>query len=258
MTPYGSLYINEIPLPDDVVIAMSKSIIDIKSQLRGRMTLVSTQTSFSIGVTEDDPMIGVGSAVIRNDGGFGSYLSVSTGCNCQWLTIDPSNVQSLAQGSCATFNFSIDPSYMHSSDSPYTGQIVIKDINDCNSTLTFIVNVVVLPRPVINIVPNEINLNYYISNPGPYTQYMNVVNSGLLGSILNFEILRVSCCSPWLKFFPNHGGPLSSGEFTQIEFSTECRHIQPTPGTYREVMQVKAQNAKNSPVYFNVNLNVLP
>jgi hypothetical protein len=54
-TPYGPMNVAMIPLPADVVQAMAQSITDVKNQLKPLMTLVSSQTSFSVGVTEGDP-----------------------------------------------------------------------------------------------------------------------------------------------------------------------------------------------------------
>jgi hypothetical protein len=246
-----------IPLPSDVVEAMAQSISDVRNQMKPRLALLSTQTSFAIGITEGDPRRNVGSIQVRNDGGFGSFLSVTAVPDVPWLTVlSPSSV-GVSKGTTATFSFDLVPTSLLATQSPYNGNIVIRDINDPSTAITVSVSVVVIPRPAISVNTQDISMVWSIINQTPVVQNLIVSNSGPGTSFLSVSAVKVSQVS-WLSLSPESAGPLTTGQTTTFTLSVVGSAVPFGLGDYTEIIRLSSQNASNSPVDIRVVLTVGP
>lgn len=257
-TPYGPLVNAQIPLPGDVVTAMADSLVQVQQQLSPLLALVQpAQTSFTVTITEGDPNSAVGTVSVQNAGAFGSFMSVTATLSVPWLQASPASFQGLGRNEQATFNISILAASLLSSASPYSGTIVLQDDRNPPTAISIIVNVVVLPRPVIAATPVQINLTFVLSTNTPgSSQQLQVMNSGPLSSVLNFTLAKLNNASPWLNFVPSSGGPLAPLASSLVTFSIVTAGVPRTPGTYKEKVRISSLNAANSPVDIDVNLVV--
>lgn len=254
-TPYGPMNVAAIPLPADVVQAMAQSITDVMNQIKPRMTLVSSQTSFSVGVTEGDPRRSVGAVQIRNDGGFGSFLSASATPDVPWLVVLTPEITGIARGATAQFNFDLVPDALLAAQSPFTGHVTIRDVADATSFITITVTVLVIPRPAINVSTQNVAMLWSVSNATPVVQYVTVTNSGPGTSNLSFTTTKLTN-APWLMISPESGGPLPAGTGQTLTFSIRGSSVPQPIGTYTETVRVYSTNASNSPIDIQVTLTV--
>lgn len=255
LTPYGPMNVAAIPLPAAVVQSMAQSITDVQDQIKPLMTLVSTQTSFSLGITEGDSNSSVGSIQIRNDGGFGSSLSAVATADVQWLTVSTPEIQNIARGETASFSINLVTDNLLSSQSPYVGHVNIQNVDDTSSVITTTVSVVVLPRPAISVNTQNVDFTWSILTPAAAPYYMTVSNSGPGSSSLNFSASKLTDSS-WLDVSPASAGPLAAGEESSVVLSIVGASIPSIVGVYTETVRLSSVNASNSPVDVTVTLTV--
>lgn len=255
MTPYGPLRVVSVPLPADVVMEMARSIADVRSQIKPSMKVVSSQTSFSTSITEGDPGSNIGQIQIRNDGGFGSFLSVVATPDVQWLVVPTPEVQNIGRGETAMFGIDVATDNMLASQSPYVGHINVQDSNDPSSTETATVMVTVLPRPTISTNTKNINFTWSVMTPSASYQSIVVSNSGPGLSNLTFTASKVFGSS-WLSVSPVGPVSLSTGDAANVSVSLVGSAI-PLLGNYVEKVRILSHNASNSPVDVTVSLNVI-
>lgn len=254
-TPYGPLNIAAIPLPAEVVQSMSVSITDVQSQTKPKMTLISSQTSFSTGITEGDPRKSVCSVQIRNDGGFGSFLSAYATPDVPWLSVLTPEITGVERGETASFGIDLVPDNMLALQSPFVGHVTIQDVSDLASSVTVTVTVVVNPRPKIGVSTQHVSMTWSISEQTTSSQHVVISNDGPGTSSLNFSIMKVLGV-PWLTVSPDFGGPLASGETKTIILSVLGSSMPVSLGDHTETIRVFSPNASNSPVDIVVTLTV--
>jgi len=254
LTPYGPLTVAAIPLPGDVVQSMAQSVTDVQNQMKPHMTVVSSQTSFSMGVTEGDPRVNVGSVQIRNDGGFGSFLSATATPDVPWLTVLTPEITGIARGATAQFSFDLVPDTLLATQSPFVGHIRIQDTSDSSSYAIMTVSVLVLPRPAIGVSTQSVALSYSLETPAPANFYVTVSNLGPGTSSLNYSTLKVGNAA-WLVVAPNSGGPIASGGNELIQLSLALP-VSAALGEHVETVRISSQNASNSPVDVTVTMTV--
>ncbi len=255
-SPFGKLSDVSIPIPGDVIDKICESINNYREQLSPTLSIVNPQV-FSVTVTECDPVISVGEVIIMNTGAFGSFLSASAVPNSSWIIPSPSVVKGIQKDSTGSFDVSINPSLLFSSSSPYSGVLNIQDNRNPNISFPVTVNVVVLPRPVIYVSSQSVT---FVFNSTDCTsnspQTVDVCNTGPNGSLLNFEVVKVSGCRPWLIINPINVGPLGSGDSQVITFSIDSSYVSTTIGTYVETVLIRSPNAINNPTAIVVTLVV--
>lgn len=256
LTPYGPMNVAMIPLPSDVVQSMAQSIIDVQNQVKARLVLVSSQTSFSTSVTEGDPRKNVGVVQIRNDGGFGSFLSVVATPSVPWLSVLTPEINGIARGDIATFNIDLVPDILVAAQSPYSGTVRIQDAADPSSYIIATVSVVVIPRPAIGVSTQDVIFEWSVLTQTPSTQYVVITNGGPGTSSLDFSIRKTTNVQ-WLSVSPESGGPLAAGSNCTITFSIVSQHVPLGLGSYTEIVSVYSSNASNSPVDIEVTLSVV-
>ena len=258
-TPYGRLIDAAIPIPGDVITAMSDSIAEMQQQLAAAVSLVTgTPSSYSLTVTEGEAASIIASVPFTNSGAFGSFLSVSSTPGSPWITANPTSTIGVGKNQQAQISIGILPTTMLATSSPYSGSVIIQDSNS-PSSITLSVNATVLPRPQISLSTPTINLSYSITSGIPSgSQQCVVSNSGLSGSVLNYTASKIQNQSPWLTFTPISGGPLSSGGTDPITFSLITGNVPLIAGIYTEIVSVISGNAPNSPQNITITLTVTP
>lgn len=259
-TPWGSFYIAEIPLPGDVVSAMSDSLTSVQDQLAPLLALVNpSSTMFNVIIVEGDSNQEVAEIAIMNVGAFGSFMTATATPSAAWLSATPSSITSIGRNEQGTFTISLLTSTLLNSGSPYSGTMTIQD-NRVPPTLESItINVTVLPRPTIGTSPTSISLTYnsVTGVPGG-AQQLTITNSGPASSSLEYIVADLNNNMTWLDFIPTSGGPLASGISDIVTLSVDsARASSLTPGTYQGTMRVSSTNATNSPVDITVTLTVV-
>lgn len=256
-TPYGPLIAVSIPIPGDIVIAMSDSLLDVQSQLAPLMALVQPAiTVFPITITEGDPDIVVGSVPFQNIGAYGSFMSVSATPDSVWLTGAPSSFQGIGKNVSDSVVISLLTSTIVFASTPYSGVINLQDNHNPATVIPITIAVTVLPRPTILASPTSIPLNYILSTATSSSpQVLTIKNSGPVGSILNYSVAKVNGYG-WLAITPGTGGPLGSGISTTETISVVPSKVPLIPGTYTETLHISSINASNSPVKITVSISV--
>lgn len=257
LTPYGPMNVAAIPLPADVVQAMAQSVTDVMNQTKPSMTLVSGQTAFSTGITEGDPRKSVGTVQIRNDGGFGSFLSVVAVPDVPWLVVLTPEITGIARGAVAQFSFDLIPDSMLASQSPYVGHVRVQDSADASSFVLITVMVLVVPRPAIVVNTQSVSMAWSVASPVPSVQYLVVANGGPGTSNLSFSTTKVTNAQ-WLTISPQSGGPLVAGANQTLVLSLYGPAIPQLIGSYVETIRISSTNASNSPVDVQIYLTVSP
>lgn len=255
-TPFGPLFNTQIPIPGDVIAAMAQSILDLQNQLSPFLYVVPPSAlSFNLLITEGDPNQAIGITEIQNAGDFGSFMTATATSSVSWLSATPGFVQGIGKNEKAEFSLSLLTATLLESGSPYSGVINLQDNRNPPTVIPVTVTVTVLPRPVISVTPAQIDLTYIVltSTPGG-SQSITIENAGPVGSILNFDVAKVSGGSTWLDITPTSGGPLESGNTDQITFSIVVSKAPSAPTVLQETVRISSSNASNNPVDIIVRL----
>ena len=258
-TPYGKLTDVAVPLPGDVVTAMAQSLLELQGQLAPSIVLLSgTPTSYSTTVTEGDSAVAVAALGYTNGGAFGSFLSTSSTPDSPWLTVNPPGSTGVGKSQPGTLNIGILPGLMLATSSPYVGHVRIQNSADPTNFVSLAVNVIVIPRPIIQLSVPTVTLTYSISGGLGGAQQVVVTNSGPATSQLNFTASKVQNQSPWMAFTPSNAGPVGSGGTSPVTFSLINSGLPSVPGIYTETVAIASRTASNSPQQVTVQLVVTP
>jgi hypothetical protein len=225
VTPYGLLR-DSVPIPGEIVTKMATNIAELTTQFSPRLLL----SSLSVTITTDEGR-GFSAAQtlnLTNNGMFGSILNTSLVTSAAFLKATPANLSGLASGVTAPFEVSADSTSLLAASSPYAGTITLQDAGATNSPQTVNVSVVVRPKAVIHVTPDDLAF---------FAGQFQVINSGPTGSILDFQIQKLYNTSAWLTSFTPSTGSLGSSVASTISV-----YIEPVlgmaPGTYTEYLRV--------------------
>lgn len=256
LTPWGRLYDVAVDIPGDVIMAMSDSVATVKQQFAPALSLVSPiPPVFNVIVAEGDPNVLAGSATFRNSGAFGSVLDLTATPSSPWLAADPSAFNGLPQNGQTSFSGTVLTASLLFSASPYSATINVMDKRS-GSVIPVVVNVVVLPRPTISVLPASVTLTYVILTGTPgVPPVLKVTNSGPPTSSLSFSVAKVHDTSPWLSFsVPSHA-PMPSGASVDVNLSVVSAGVPMLAGVYSDVLRVSSVNASND--YVDVPVSII-
>ncbi|OPZ35429.1 MAG: hypothetical protein BWY99_02256 [Synergistetes bacterium ADurb.BinA166] len=259
-SPFGKLAAVDVPIPGDVVLEMASTIAQLQEQLAPLLALVgSTPTSYSVTVTEGDPMLSIAAVPFQNAGAFGSFLTAVATPSAPWLSAAPPTVAGLNKNDQGQFTIRVNPATLFASGSPYVGYLNLQDNRNPPTTIPVTVTVTVRPRPSVLVSPASVFLSYSLTGPvSGGAVALSVTNSGPSGSSLTFSVTKVGNISPWMEFVPASGGPLVSGDSAIVTFSIVPAGVPSVPGTYSDSVLVSSPNASNGPVVVPVTLVVSP
>lgn len=253
-TPFGRLVDVDTPIPGDVVTSMYESLSQFQQQLAPRFQLTGPG-SFSLVVSEGEPIADVGQIMFTNAGAFGSYMNVSATPSAPWILVNPSSVTGVGRNQSSQIALRINPGSMLAANSPYSGVVNIQSNGVPPAQVSL--NVTVLPRPAISVDMNNVYLTYNLTTQTPGgAQVVTVTNSGPPTSLLVYLISKLQNCSPWLSFTPQSDGPIPSGSTSSFILSLVSSGVPRVAGTYSETIRVTSNSASNNPVLVNVYLTV--
>lgn len=240
LTPFGVLR-DSIPLPGEVIQGMAESIVSLKANFKP-MILMGPPSSLTFHVDEGRGYSLGLNAVVTNNGVYGSLLSTTLVTSAPYIHVNPTVVPHLAANQSGNFEVMVDSTDLLASSSPYSGSVSIQDATAPNSPQTLPLTIVVRPKSVITT--NVALLVFSATRPisGPYatipTQQFTVQNAGPSGSVLDFQIVRLTGLSQdWLEGFTPVTGTLNASSTSNITVT-----VAPIdglmPGTYEETLRV--------------------
>jgi hypothetical protein len=245
VTPFGFLR-DSIPLPGDVVQAMSDSITSLKANFKPAI-LVGPPTSLVFSVDEGRGFSLPQSGVLTNSGVYGSLLNGALTVSAPYVHVTPPTVGGLAFNESGSFEVSVDSTDLLTSSSPYHEVVTVQDPSAPNSPRTLPITINVRPRALISVSPATVTFNVSAPLSGPYplisSQSFNVTNTGPSGSVLDFQVARLTGLSQaWLSRFVPMNAVLDSGISQAVSV-----YVAPPdgflPGTYTETLRISGYSS---------------
>lgn len=255
VSPYGLLR-DMIPIPGEVVQAMSNSIATIQQSFAPTILLAPTTLTFTV---DEGRGVSPPQAVqITNDGVFGSLLGVSVTSSAGYVAATPANVNSLGFNETGSFEVAVDSTNLLAVGSPYAVLLTVQDTDATNNPQQVPVNVVVRPKAVITLTPTS--LGFYVTKPvtGPFppvpSQTFTIQNTGPAGSNLDFQVQKLLGNSPWLvSFSPPYGSiPGTGSQLITVVVQPPDAMV---PGVYTETLRVSGYS-QNFHQDVTVNLTI--
>jgi len=254
VSPYGLLR-DSIPLPGTVVQAMADSIAELQANFSPHI-LVGPPTSLTFTVDEGRGFSASQSVIVTNDGVYGSILGVTVTSSASYVRPVPANIGNLSINESGEFDVDANSTTLLASDSPYNETLTIQDPGATNSPQVLPITIIVRPKSTIFCTP--LLLTFTVVKPlvGDFpsipTQQFTVQNTGLSGSILEYEVNKLTGLSDWLTGITPSSGQLNSGEDDPVTIT-----VQPLSnllqGTYTETLRV-AGYSSNSYVDVEIRL----
>lgn len=240
ISPYGILR-DSIPVPGDVIEAMSSSITEIQANFPPSI-LIGPPSSLTFDVDEGRGFSAGQTVVLTNNGVFGSLLGATLSSSSSYLSVSPANIGNLASNESGAFEVSVNSTTLLALNSPYNETIAVQSPNASNTPQVLSVEINVRPKASISL--SSLALSFSVSAPltGPFppvpSQQFAVENAGPIGSVLDYQIQRVTGLSDnWLASFAPVTGVLTSGTSQIITVS-----VAPVEGlargTYQETLRV--------------------
>jgi hypothetical protein len=239
VSPYGLLR-DSIPIPGEVVQSMASSIEEIKLAFAPSI-LVGPPSSLVFTVDEGRGFSVAQPVQVTNNGVYGSLLSLSLTTSSPWLKAVPASLGHLAFNESATFDTSVDSTNLLAAQSPYSGTVMLQDVNASNSPQSVPITVNVRPKALISLTP--VALYFVVSKPvsGPFppipAQQFTVQNTGPANSVLEFLIQKLLGMSDWLVAYTPSTGSLASSASQAVTVTVQPPESTLT-GTYIETLRV--------------------
>lgn len=256
-TPFGLLR-DTIPLPGDVILEMAASIETVRSQFPPHI-LVGPPAALTFYVDEGRGFSESQEVPITNDGIFGSLLSVTFATSADYVQASPISLGGISSNDSGVLSVSVNSLNLLASSSPLSETVSVQSSESSNSPVSLPVNIVI--RPKATIVLSTSILEFSVSHPltGPFptipSQQFVITNNGLSGSVLDFQVQRLTnLSSTWLKVFSPVSGTLSSGS-TQAVIVTVAPDSNLSLGTYTETLRISGYST-NSYVDVQVQLTI--
>lgn len=255
VTPFG-LFRDTIPLPGEVVQAMSESIDTLKATYKPRI-LVGPPTSLGFAVDEGRGLSVTQTVLVANNGTFGSLLNAVLTSSAPYIQATPGSVGNLASNESGSFSVAVDSTDLVASSSPYSGMITVQDPTALNTPQTVPVLISVRPKAVIVLSTPLVQFSVVRPISGPFpvvpSQQFNVSNTGASGSVLEFQVARLTGLSlSWLSSFTPVSGTVTTG------VQAVSILVEPVdgllPGTYEETLRVSGYSLNN---YVDVSVRLV-
>lgn len=254
-TPWGLLR-DTTPLPGEVVQAMSGSI-DQLMQAFPPTILVGPPTALTFNVDAGRGRSDSQTVLVTNDGTYGSLLNAVLITSANWIVTLPGNVPGLSSNQSGSFDVSVDSTSLTSAGSPYSGSVIVQDPRSTNNpqTIPVIVNVRPLAHVVTDLALLTFNVPYSITGiyPAIPTQQFQIANTGTLGSLLDYQIQKLTGLSNWLSSFSPPTGQVVGGAAQPVTVL-----VQPCPnsymGVYEEILRISGYSDNQ---YADVNIRLV-
>lgn len=240
MSPFG-LMRDMVPIPGEVIEAMASSINDIRTNFQPTI-LLSPSGLLTFLYDEGRGFSPAQEVQVTNNGPYGSILGVSVTSSAPYLRVSPALVGNLQSNEAGKFDVSVDTTGLIAASSPYSATLMVQGTNATNTPQLITVTINVRPLAMISASPTV--LQFFVTGPGnggpfppiPVQQFI-VQNLGAAGSLLDFQISRLTGCSPWLISYTPATGVLASSAIQPVSVV-----VQPAAGTlqgtYEETLRV--------------------
>ncbi|MCG3154259.1 MAG: hypothetical protein DKINENOH_00853 [bacterium] len=214
-------------------------------------TIRLTPASFQFTATQGGNNPAAQVLVIGNSGVSGSTLNWSATDNANWLSLSPTSGSVVAGGN-QNATLSVNTTGMVAGT--YNATITVTDPNATNSpqTASVMLTIQALSRPTIALYPTTFQFTAVQGGSSPTSQTMNVSNTGLSGSTLNWS---ATDNASWLSL-SLVGGTIPAGSSHNTSLAVNLTGL--TAGTYNATVTVTDPNATNSPQTASVTLIVQP
>lgn len=256
VSPYGLLR-DSVPIPGDVVLAMAQSITELK-QAFAPSILLGPASSLTFSVDEGRGWTDAQVMQITNVGPYGSLLGTSVTSADGYLKVLPASVGNLASNQTGSFDVTVDSTDLLALSSPYVTTVTVQDPAATNNPQSFPVTVVVRPKAAIAAAPTMLIFTATRNVDGtfppiPYQMFI-LQNVGPAGSVLDYQVQKLSGLSDWLVGFSPYTGQLPSSATQPIQVI-----VQPptntTTGIFTETLRISGYSS-NSYVDVSVQLTI--
>lgn len=242
VSPYGLLR-DSIPIPGEVITEMAESITELTQQFAPGILLSPATLSFTIdeGRGWSVPQ----EVLITNDGVFGSLLSVSVTSSAPFVAPTPANVSGLAFNESGKFEVAANSTNLLASGSPFAADLTVQGANAVNSPQVIPVTVVVRPKATISTDVPQLNFSVIAPISGAFppipSQTFQLSNSGLVGSVLEYQIQKVTGVNWLVSVNPVVG--LLQGGLAQTTTVVVAPPTGTLPGTYTEMLRISGYSS---------------
>lgn len=239
VTPWG-LYREDTPIPGEVVTDMAGSVTTVQQAFPPAI-VVGPPASLVFDVDEGRGASESQQMVVSNGGVWGSSLGATLVPSDSWILAFPNSLGGLASGTEGVAAVSVDSTLLQSALSPYSGSITVTDSQATNNPQALPVTVNVRPKAVIATDVPELSFSVVrpvtgIFPPVPTAQFQ-LRNDGPLGSLLQYQIQKLTGLSNWLAGFSPPVGSIPGPSGIPITVL-----VQPCPnmatGTYTETLRI--------------------
>lgn len=238
VSPFGILR-DSIPIPGEVVEAMGDSITEVRTQFPPAI-LIGPPTALSFTVNEGQGFSAPREVILTNNGVFGSLLGVTLTSSSAYVAVTPAQLGNLTSNETGAFDVAVDSSGLLAASSPYTAAVTIQDPSATNNPQVLPITIAVRPRATIGTGVPALTFTAIKPLSGAFPvippQVFTIQNVGPSGSVLDWQLQRVSC-APWLASFGPITGVLGANESRAITVI-----VAPAPtallGTYTETLRI--------------------
>ena len=246
VSPMGLLR-DSIPIPGDVIVAMSESITEIRTQFPPAI-LIGPPSALTFEVTEGQGFSLPLEVLLTNSGVFGSLLGVTLTASGDHISVTPAQLGNLASNETVAFDVAVDSSALLAGDSPYSGAVTVQDPAATNTPQVLPITIEVLPKATIGVAPSTLSFSAIKPLSGAFptvpSQTFVIENTGPAGSVLTWQLQRVACV-PWLASFGPVTGTLGAGE-TQVISVVVSPPESTLLGTYAETLRISGYSTNQA------------
>lgn len=242
VSPIGLLR-DSIPIPGDIIKAMSDSIDDLKANFAPTILMASPLT---FSVDEGRGLSLPQSVLVTNSGVYGSLLGVTLTPSAGYILVSPAQVGNLAKNETGSFNVSVDSTTLLASSSPIAGSISVQDPTATNNPITYGITINIRPKATLLLSVGSLSFSVVKPLSGAFpsipTQTFQVTNTGASGSVLAYSAQKLIGLSDWLTSFIPATGSLNSG-VSQTITVTVAPPDNMMAGTYTETLRVSGYSS---------------
>ncbi len=245
-SPFGILR-DSIPLPGEVVTAMSDAIVELKANFAPTI-LLGSPSSLTFITDEGRGFYPQQSVNLTNSGVYGSLLDGALTTSASYVHVTPSSVGNLAHNETGSFAVSVDSTTLVATSSPYSATVTVVDPTATNTPQTFPITITVRPKAEITL--SSALLTFTVVKPlsGAFpsigTQTFDVQNTGDGASSLVYLVQKLTGLSDWLTTISPSGATLAGG----TSQTTTLTVVPPDAmmwGTYTETLRVSGYSSNS-------------
>lgn len=255
VSPYGLLR-DSVPIPGEVIQAMAESIDELRANFSPHI-LIGPPSTLTFTVDEGRGFSLPQDVLLTNDGVYGSILGTSLTTSAAYVRVTPAMVGNLALNESGQFQVDVDSRSLLASGSPYNETIAVQDPAATNNPQSLPITIVVRPKATIGATPLLLTFTVVKpltgSFPAILPQTFVISNSGPAGSVLEYDIKKLTGLSDWLVGFLPSAGVLASGGSDSISVTVAPPNNM-LQGTYTEKLRISGYSSNS---YIDVDIHLV-